>query len=129
MQFETMGLLVGRKTYSIAVACLNPEVLNEAPEDLFGQFLVVNEPTSRWGDDRPSLLVHDMQNRLYNPNDFALEYKLVGKHEPNQFFRVKRVRSHEREALLDARDEPDRPRDAYLRGRVVRKISREGFAR
>jgi hypothetical protein len=58
-----------------------------------------------------------------------LEYKLVGKHEPNQFFRVKRVRSHEREALLDARDEPDRPRDAYLRGRVVRKISREGFAR
>lgn len=111
MQFETMGLLVVRKTYSIAVACLSPDVLNEAPEDLFGQFLVINEPITRWlqGDDgRPPMPVHDMQNRLYNPNDFELEYKLVGKHEPNQFFRVKRLRSHEREALLDVRTEPNR---------------------
>lgn len=104
MQFETMGLLVVRKTYSIAVACLSPDVLSEAPEDLFGQFLVINEPITRWinGDDgRPPIMVHDMQNRLYTPVAFELEYKLVGKHEPNQFFRVKRIRSHEREAILD----------------------------
>lgn len=102
MQFKMQAIKITRKTYSIAVACLAPGFTMEPVKDVLGHYL---------------------------PNDFALEYKLVGKHEPNQFFRVKRVRSHEREALLDARDEPDRPRDAYLRGRVVRKISREGFAR
>ncbi len=138
MQFETMGLLVVRKTYSIAVACLNPDVLNEAPEDLFGQFLVINEPITRWvgGDhDRPPILVHDMQNRLYSPDSFELEYKLVGQHEAGTFFRVKRIRSHEREAILDGMKNHDvrdgQPRANYLqpRGRVVRSGSRDGFSR
>lgn len=138
MQFETMGLLVVRKTYSIAVACLNPDVLNEAPEDLFGQFLVINEPVTRYvngNQDLPPVLAHDMQNRLYNPNDFELEYKLVGPHEPGKFFRVKRVRSHEREAMLDdmknqdIRDGLTKVRYRYPRGHMVRSGDRIGYSR
>ena len=135
MQFETMGLLVVRKTYSVAVACLSPDVLVEAPEDLFGQFLVINEPISRWigGDqEQQAGMVHDMQNRLYNPVEFNLEYKLVGKHEPNQFFRVKRIRLHEREAMLDDMSNHD-VRDGQIRSyRFPRnrvRGARDGYSR
>jgi len=132
MQYESMGLLVVRKTYSIAVACLDPEVVEEAPEDLFGQFLVINEPVSKWvggGPDTPPVRVMDIQNRLYNPHDFELTYKLVGKHEPGQFFRVKKVRLCERDAMLEAANVPvyNYPRNARRPGRVV--TSRNGFAR
>lgn len=132
MQYESMGLLVVRKTYSIAVACLDPEVVEEAPEDLFGQFLVINEPVSKWagiGPDTPPVRVMDIQNRLYNPEEFELTYKLVGKHEPGQFFRVKRIRNDERFALLEASGKPvyNYPRNVRRPGRIM--TSRNGFAR
>lgn len=102
MQMETMALLITRKTYSIAVACLSAEVLEVAPEDIYGQFLVINEPAPRWsGDPTPT---NGFRNRLYGVEEFYDRYKVpAGDQEDGQFFKVKRLRLDETRERQDAR--------------------------
>lgn len=110
MHMETLALLITRKTYSIAVACLSAEVLEVAPEDIYGQFLVINEPAARWDNSPPTSSC--FRNRLYGVEDFYDLYKVPAGdqmvflgwlNEDGQFFKVKRLRHDEAMARREAR--------------------------
>lgn len=123
MRFDTMGLLINRKAYSIAVATLSPTMLEVAPEDIFGQFLVINEP-SPVHIDGPTP-VTGIRNRLYGPEEFYDFYKILGEGSLEEFFKVKKLRDFEIQERIEARREkepyegtvvrPGRPRPTRVR--------------